>query len=548
MSTIEERLQADAARWQSQVDGAMLARTPASARDTSVAGPQDPHEIGDPQDPREIGDPQDPHEAGHPVRSPLRSPDGAGGSTPPHRRATGPRWVFPAAAAASVAALVIGALTVLGGGSTPTHPALSATRNQSTRPGPATKGSSVAPGPTSPAVLGAPGWSVLATRPGPLTLDPTLVWDGTELLAVGGTHRGVPTRAVAAYDPAHNTWRELAPIPGTVGADLAYAGWTGHHLIVLDAPDSSEGNGSGTVSTATNDARSTGSSSHVGALDPATGTWTVIDTPLPDGNQVVTPAGDDQVLVAVVAQPVLGPGTALTASAPIQGQIQAARLDLRTLTWTRIDPPRDGGDGYGLQGLRVLTVQDTVWLWAGSLHQQRESDGSTLATSSVRVWNLSPGDRPAWSERTVKATPSERGTFPDTTAVAGNRAYLISGSYLCTMAPCPAPQPKPVQELDPQRARLTRLPADPLAAYHENLIWTGTRLITLDPSGTTADRTGGSHTTSDVLAIWNPSTKRWTRGNPVPTALNNAVTPVAGGGALYTLTADGRLIRFLPAT
>jgi N-acetylneuraminic acid mutarotase len=66
------------------------------------------------------------------------------------------------------------------------------------------------------------------------TVTYSAVWDGTEMLVVGGTDRpsesADPLARGVAYNPAANTWRWLAPIefPRT-GFVCA---WTGHQLVV----------------------------------------------------------------------------------------------------------------------------------------------------------------------------------------------------------------------------------------------------------------------------------------------------------------------------
>lgn len=57
------------------------------------------------------------------------------------------------------------------------------------------------------------------------------VWDGRELLVVGGSRVGL------AYDPATNSWRELAPMPSTRFG--ARAVWTGKRLLVWGSANGS---------------------------------------------------------------------------------------------------------------------------------------------------------------------------------------------------------------------------------------------------------------------------------------------------------------------
>jgi hypothetical protein len=61
------------------------------------------------------------------------------------------------------------------------------------------------------------------------------VWDGREVLLVGGTRprqggSPVPARTVLAYDPRTGSWRRLAPLPR--GRSGAVTSWTGKRLLV----------------------------------------------------------------------------------------------------------------------------------------------------------------------------------------------------------------------------------------------------------------------------------------------------------------------------
>ncbi len=69
-------------------------------------------------------------------------------------------------------------------------------------------------------------WRRLAPPPEP-QIGESLVWDGAELLVVGG--ESAPT-AGFAYDPAGNSWRRLAPMES--GRNRATVVWTGKRLLL----------------------------------------------------------------------------------------------------------------------------------------------------------------------------------------------------------------------------------------------------------------------------------------------------------------------------
>ena len=74
-------------------------------------------------------------------------------------------------------------------------------------------------------------WRTIAPIPAPRD-GANVVWDGTEVLVVGGGAAGgrqLPTSGFA-YDPATNRWRRLPPMEsGRVGAAAV---WTGKRLLL----------------------------------------------------------------------------------------------------------------------------------------------------------------------------------------------------------------------------------------------------------------------------------------------------------------------------
>jgi N-acetylneuraminic acid mutarotase len=61
------------------------------------------------------------------------------------------------------------------------------------------------------------------------------VWTGKDMLSFGGSGGVRAYSDGAAYDPATNTWRKLAPIPASLGGNLtgsgSYAVWTGKVMV-----------------------------------------------------------------------------------------------------------------------------------------------------------------------------------------------------------------------------------------------------------------------------------------------------------------------------
>ena len=80
-------------------------------------------------------------------------------------------------------------------------------------------------------------WRRVAQAPEPIAASRTTVWTGTEMI-VTGVNPGSDgtfihsTEVAQAYDPAADTWRELADPPATPGYCRRDAVWTGKEMLV----------------------------------------------------------------------------------------------------------------------------------------------------------------------------------------------------------------------------------------------------------------------------------------------------------------------------
>ncbi len=87
------------------------------------------------------------------------------------------------------------------------------------------------------ATTGAGGWKVLARSPLHSRSNATVVWDGRELLELGGSPaiaRGsAPRNAGAAYDPRTGRWHAVARAPSAVRPSGNAAVWTGRVVFVF---------------------------------------------------------------------------------------------------------------------------------------------------------------------------------------------------------------------------------------------------------------------------------------------------------------------------
>jgi hypothetical protein len=81
------------------------------------------------------------------------------------------------------------------------------------------------------------GWRAIANAPESVAAGRTVVWTGTEMI-VAGVNPGSdgtfihPTELAEAYNPATDTWRELAEPPATSSLCPRNAVWTGKEMLV----------------------------------------------------------------------------------------------------------------------------------------------------------------------------------------------------------------------------------------------------------------------------------------------------------------------------
>ncbi len=194
----------------------------------------------------------------------------------------------------------------------------------------------------APVVVGADGgWAAIPPNPrGPLT-GATVVWTGTEAIAVGGTLASGDDAGVDAYDPATQQWRAvsddvplLAPIIAWTGSEVLAVGWT-----------------------------ATGAPRSVAAtLDVTTGEWTVrADSPLPDklwsenpwvwtGSELLVATGEHSTPGATFHTIAYDPATdrwRALAAAPLAPRNQAASVwtGSEWIVWGGNDDTDDFADG-----------------------------------------------------------------------------------------------------------------------------------------------------------------------------------------------------------
>ncbi len=265
-------------------------------------------------------------------------------------------------------------------------------------------------------------WRRLPPAPLSARADATAVWTGREVLVVGGipavrTDRDRGFTDGAAYDPARDTWRRLAPSPQPRGSLMAqHLAWTGARLLVWS--DWRQTLRSESV-TLTNGERGTEVESRDGvdvwAYDPTADRWAVLPAApgQPDlGGAVLVWTGEE--VLSVTGRPYQG---------PVLDRDPGARYDPARNGWRRLaDGPLDtAGLGAGLWTGAALLV------WNGT--SMRSGDPAT---------DYGPGDGAAWdpaADRWVRLPRSPLGGADGAVAVWTGRAALVWGG---TWWPTPA--------------------------------------------------------------------------------------------------------------
>jgi len=290
-------------------------------------------------------------------RSVRETPHGRLGNT-----STVLRWL-----AVASAAVVVGAVLVVGGGPEPPDGPSPSAPTSTPR-----ASASADPGPVD-AAIGLPGaWETTAVPPIGGRGGHVLVWTGREALAWGGMEStpertvfdGYHPRGGAAYDPVTDTWRVTADAP-IEGRYRPLAAWTGAELIIwggwLSDREATDG----------------------AAYDPATDTWRLLPpAPLGRGDAVggwvadrlvvITSDGaatydpDDDAWTSIPAPPIRPEWRTAAVSAGLlvviaygdgaTGRVEGAVLHPPTGGWEPVDVPLEPLDA----GIEIFGAGDVA--------------------------------------------------------------------------------------------------------------------------------------------------------------------------------------------
>lgn len=373
----------------------------------------------------------------------------------------------------------------------------------------------VGPAPASKTVgataLARSRWSVLARSPLGTRHGPEFVWDGRELLELGGTAAGrlggAPADNGAAYDPVRKRWRRVASAPAVVMPAGAAAVWTGRQVFVFGGP------------TLPNE-RAT---DVAGLYNPATNRWTVTSK---------APVGPFNAPTAVWT------GTRVILAGITRGypRLEVASYDPATDIWTSLQPP------ISLQHppltMAMVATNEGVLLWSLWGRTRRTATNTYTGYSGVDVFRIEPSG--TWMNVT-DSWPQNKTV--DDPVFAGTKILLAPGQIWCGLCSHPAPMNEHGYTVDPATLRLTPIPHGPLDDLGPQIIWTGAAEMSFNPAGEII----GPHVRvrPGDIAIWNPATRKWSRGRRAPLQSDNSPA-VWSGSRLYVLAHNGKLLSYGP--
>jgi hypothetical protein len=356
-------------------------------------------------------------------------------------------------------------------------------------------------------------WSVLARSPLGKRYAPTFVWDGRELLELGGTaagpYRGAPQDSGAAYDPALRRWRRIAAVPAVVQPVFAASVWTGRELFIFDGPPSSH--------------RAGISCCVAGVYDPATNRWTVTSK---------APVGPFVNLATAVWT---GKRAILAGMTSSRGQpLEVASYDPATNTWSPLQPPISAQ--HPTMDVAMVATNDGMLLWSLWGRTQKTGPNTYTGYSGIDVFRL--GSSGTWASVT-DAWP--QGHTVDQPIFTGSEILLAPGQIWCGACSHPAPFDEHGYIVNPATLRRTEIPHGPLDDIGPQILWTGHAEISFNNG---AEITGPDiNVLPGDIAIWNPNTRKWARGPRAPKRIGN--TPaVWNGNHLFVLAQNGSLLSY----
>jgi hypothetical protein len=308
--------------------------------------------------------------------------------------------------------------------------------------------------------------------------DPVLVWDGGDVLEIGGTVRGIAQADGAAFDPVTSTWRRIATAPASIGTAGEAVVWTGRQVILF-----------GGQAAGSKDAISC---CVAGLYDAARNVWST-SAPAPTGEltQVTAVWTGTRVLVAGV-----GHG----------GLVVAATYDPADDRWTRLDPPRAAG--HPAIGVALATAGNRVVLWSMWGRWQQTGPSEYTGYSGIDVYRVTGGG--TW-QPVASVWPQHESVLVPVTA--GAQVLIPPTDTWCGACSHPPRIGAHGYLLDPISMRLTTIPHGPLDDARPQIVWTGAAAVAVATSLISGPGVG---IRPGDVAFWNPASAAWANGPRLP--------------------------------
>lgn len=214
--------------------------------------------------------------------------------------------------------------------------------------------------------------------------------------------------------------------------------------------------------------------------------------------------------------------------------LQVAGYDPATDTWSRLQPPIS--PRHPPLDVSIVATNQGVILWSLWGRAAKTGANTYALYSGVDVYRLGPSD--TWSNVTGAWPQHQTVDQPIST---GTQILLAPGQIWCGACSHPPPFNAHGYEVDPSTLRVTPIPHGPLDDLGPEITWTGSAEISFNLGGEIIGPT--EKVLPGDIAIWNPSSRRWSRGPRAPLQTDD-VAGVWSGKRFYVLAHDSTLLAY----
>jgi hypothetical protein len=341
-------------------------------------------------------------------------------------------------------------------------------------------------------------WSQLPAAPIAHREAGVIAWTGTLLLVWGGASDGRSDATLyadgASYDPATKQWIKLPAAPISARTQMGWV-WTGSSLVVFGGYGSVDSNG--TVATLADGAIYT----------PSTNSWRKLPAaPLtPRFNPELVWTGKEVLVIGGDPADETGDGPGYAAG--------EAAYDPSSNRWRKL-PAMPSTAGHEVRHLRAIVTDRGIYV--GQLWQHVTTDGNTTDIGAGVDFVVYDPANNTWTKReTSAATSGDQPPGLDGVTVAGDQLLVLPGQgWHGDDSTWPAMMGGHGYRLNLASGTWTAMPTGPIDSTDPLGVWTGSAL--LEYTGTIGSSIDGGPTTgAGESAVWGPMTDTWTA---LPTA------------------------------